>query len=190
MAPQASDMVGGDDNPAATTTGAASAASASASATARGAAAGEGSSRGQRYLATPQYDHGNGTGYESPNEENQPAFFSSDPDTPHNVQQQKEQDAISSPTRPQFVSRPSHMVAYRPPEMQASQTRGDSSLNGMVAKSSENLPYSKDGKVSIKDRIACYQWTWFTMVSPLAFITLISSFTPLGRTTPLCRSLD
>lgn len=34
-----------------------------------------------------------------------------------------------------------------------------SSLNGMVTKA-RNL---RNRKVGIKDRIACFQWTWFTM---------------------------
>ena len=33
-------------------------------------------------------------------------------------------------------------------------------LNSMVTKANKMKP---EGKVSIRDRIACYQWTWFTM---------------------------
>lgn len=37
---------------------------------------------------------------------------------------------------------------------------GSSSLNGMLCK----MEMISSRKVGIRDRIACYQWTWFTMV--------------------------
>jgi hypothetical protein len=37
---------------------------------------------------------------------------------------------------------------------------GPSSLNGMVTKAKD---MKINGKVGIRDRIACHQWTWFTM---------------------------
>lgn len=104
----------------------------------------------------------NSLGYESPNEENHPTFFSA-PDEQQRQSQQQQQNGNSRPARPTLLSRHSHMIAYGPPEPATPQAN-DSSLSGMVAKSEADI-HTNGKKVSIKDRIACYQWTWFTMVS-------------------------
>lgn len=95
--------------------------------------------------------------YESPNEDNQPAFFSQH-------QQQGSEHEPSQPSRPVLLSRPSHMVSFAPPS--PPQTNG-SGLDDIMSKAEKLTP---GRKVGIKDRIACYQWTYFTMVSPHSLV--------------------
>lgn len=100
-------------------------------------------------------------GYESPNEENHPEFFLHGQRHRMNPrsQHQSSGNGASTPTgrvRPGLASRPSHMVSY-PPHL----PNNGSSLNELVTKSEKFPP---GHKVSIKDRIACYRWTYFTMV--------------------------
>src|SRR5688572_4275365 len=64
--------------------------------------------------------------------------------------------------------------ASRPPAINPTFS---SSLSGMLSKA-ERLPGSK---VSVKDRIACYQWTWFTMVCHFQWLFLRY---PLTQTCP------
>ena len=109
-------------------------------------------------------------GYESPNEESTPAFFSeNNQQTLNEIKRTRsQQDPISASgpvRRPNLISRPSHMVAVPPPNRRANT---GSSLNDMLSGAEKPRP---GAKVGIKDRIACYQWTWFTMVrgSPFFF---------------------
>ncbi|KAK4095081.1 hypothetical protein Purlil1_777 [Purpureocillium lilacinum] len=113
-----------------------------------------------------------GCGYESPTEENQPPFFSSPSPTPsfhqpHGSAAVAPRPAAHGPVpRAPLTSRPSY-VAAPASDGHAHAARGhgrwppnQSSLNGMVEKAETMLP---DAKVTLKDRIACYQWTYFTM---------------------------
>lgn len=66
--------------------------------------------------------------------------------------------------RPAFVMRPSYM-ASAPPDIHGPNTSArsnQSSLNDVLYKSKQQ---PQQGKVGIRDRIACYKWTFFTMVS-------------------------
>lgn len=98
-------------------------------------------------------------GYESPNEDNQPNFFLTPSPTPSIYQSNQPPQTA----RPALIARPSYIAAV-PPE-RSSPTKplvsNQSSLNQVVAKA-EKLPLG--AKVTLKDRIACYQWTYFTMV--------------------------
>lgn len=104
-----------------------------------------------------------GCGYESPSEDNQPGFFLS-PSPTQSIHRSRPPAAAGAPaTRPPFLARPSY-VAAAPPErpFNAAMPRSNQSgLDDLVAKAEKMLPR---GKVTIKDRIACYQWTYFTMV--------------------------
>lgn len=100
-------------------------------------------------------------GYESPNEENATTYFADHQTqtSPGATATGHSQNSTSRPLRrPALVSRPSHMVAIQPPNQRANT---GSSLNNMLSGAEKSRP---GAKVSIKDRIACYQWTWFTMV--------------------------
>lgn len=107
-------------------------------------------------------------GYESPNEENTPGFFGEQHQQTVQEMRSTGQAHESSTTRPvrrpALVSRSSHMVAIQPPTLQAN---GSSSLNDMLSGAEKRRP---GAKVGIKDRIACYQWTWFTMVGSAPFM--------------------
>lgn len=93
----------------------------------------------------------NGNGYESPTEEVQNVLFSSQP------------SGATTPIRPSLVSRASHMVAMHPTGHTG--RTNSSGLNDILAQTEKQVP---NGKVSIKDRIACHQWTYFTMVRTLS----------------------
>ena len=106
-----------------------------------------------------------GCGYESPTEDNQPPDFTPAPaiDGVPNVQ---------PVARPTFVQRPSYTAAtpsgHLLPTVQDRTLRGrgsNLSLN-IIAVSDKLIP---NRKVSVKDRIACYQWTFFTMVSSILY---------------------
>ena len=88
-----------------------------------------------------------GNGYESPTEETHNVLFASQP------------VAGITTARPPLVSRASHMIAIQPQEHGA--RTNASSLNDVITQAEKQGP---KGKVSIKDRIACHQWTYFTMV--------------------------
>ncbi|KAJ6441931.1 c4-dicarboxylate transporter [Purpureocillium lavendulum] len=118
-----------------------------------------------------------GCGYESPNEENQPPFFTGPSPAPSVRQATARHPASTRPgagvhgpvSRPAFVSRPSYAAAAAPDgHARHNRTEGwrtspsaQASLNGMVAPGAEKM--LPGGKVTLKDRIACYQWTYFTM---------------------------
>ncbi|KAK5997127.1 Malic acid transport-like protein [Cladobotryum mycophilum] len=107
-------------------------------------------------------------GYESPNEDNQPPFFfgpsptASGAVTPTTTSAGPGRITIARPTLPSRHSQLTFHISGRrslPPSRPPSpQTR--SSIMDMVAQS-EKL--NRAACVSIKDRIACYQWTYFTM---------------------------
>ncbi|POR38133.1 hypothetical protein TPAR_01658, partial [Tolypocladium paradoxum] len=106
-----------------------------------------------------------GCGYESPSKDNQPGFFLSPSPTPsiHRSRPPVPAPAGAPAARPPFLAKPSY-VAAAPPERLSFNTAvprsNQPSLNDLVAKSEKMPP---NGKVTIKDRIACYQWTYFTM---------------------------
>ncbi|UNI20023.1 hypothetical protein JDV02_006158 [Purpureocillium takamizusanense] len=112
------------------------------------------------------------TGYESPTEENQPPFFSSPSPAP-SFNQSHASAVVASGlaahgqvSRAPFTLRPPNVVASapggQPHPVRDPGRRGphQSSLNGMVEKTETPLP---GARVTLKDRIACYQWTYFTM---------------------------
>lgn len=103
-----------------------------------------------------------GCGYESPNEDNHSHLFRSSPPTP--TTQRPDGSASAFGQRPTFATRPSY-VATTPQPSVSFHTPGSPnqpSLDDMMAKAENLLP---NDKVSFKDRIACYKWTYFTMVS-------------------------
>ena len=67
--------------------------------------------------------------------------------------------------------RPSY-IAARPPttshRSHAAIASNQSSLNDMISKAERMLP---DGKVTLKQRIGCYHWTFFTMVCMLPAVS-------------------
>lgn len=144
----------------------------------------------------PAKPHTSGTstpncGYESPLEDHHPAFFHAEsasaptpaqPQCVSSLPGARPEGAAAGPSkRPVYVSRPSFMTASSPISPQdtagaqmSSAGSNPSSLDDMVEKA--NKPPSK-AKVGLRDRIACYQWTYFTMVrlSPL-YLGSVSHF--------------
>ncbi|ROT43559.1 hypothetical protein SODALDRAFT_42114 [Sodiomyces alkalinus F11] len=106
------------------------------------------------------------SGYESPTENSQPPFFTSYfPDNAQSAPLASDRGA----NRPGFFSRrsclthPQSRASGGSPSRQAdgeSQTAASSSLAHSFSGEGEA---PSNAKVSIRDRIACYQWTWFTM---------------------------
>jgi hypothetical protein len=114
-------------------------------------------------------------GYESPSEESHPAFYHAENTAPA-------AQCISSVTlhgppaaaapvagpskRPAYASRPSFVVAQQDANQAQMSSAGSnpSSLDDMVEKAHNDATKKK---VGVRDRIACYQWTYFTMVSTL-----------------------
>ncbi|KAK7417128.1 hypothetical protein QQX98_004731 [Neonectria punicea] len=109
--------------------------------------------------------HGNGagTGYESPSEDNVPPFF-----TPSSSSVNATASPGSVPAlvpvsrRPVSAQRPSY-IAENGSRTLNGLSHGHSlgsSLNHVMASAEKTSP---NHKVGIRDRIACYQWTYFTM---------------------------
>ncbi|KAF5712740.1 Malic acid transport [Fusarium globosum] len=116
------------------------------------------------------------TGYESPSEEN-PPFFSvvaSAPAAPGTAHSRHH-----VVPRPALSQRPSHITAI-PPEHTNGHARQGRLLNNESALTSNSLNHviatAEKGpgnqKVGIRDRIACYQWTYFTMLVSIAVILI------------------
>ncbi|KAG6024598.1 hypothetical protein E4U41_001731 [Claviceps citrina] len=97
-------------------------------------------------------------GYESPNEDNQPAFFSSPSPTPSMQLAQLAPLSAAPPTRGLPTSAPTlrSRVAFSP-RLPAS---NPSSILNVMNTADKARPARE---VTLKDRIACYQWTFFTM---------------------------
>jgi hypothetical protein len=121
------------------------------------------------------------TGYESPSEEN-PPFFSvvasapAAPGTAHSRHHVVPRPALSQ--RPSYITAipPEHTNGHARPGrlLNNESTLTSNSLNHVIA-TAEKGPGNQ--KVGIRDRIACYQWTYFTMVyqrlaSPLSLASL------------------
>jgi len=107
------------------------------------------------------------TGYESPSEENPPFFaVASAPAAPGTAHPRHH-----VVPRPALYQRPSYITAIAPEHtndharpgrlLNNERTLTSNSLNHVIA-TAEKGP--KNQKVGIRDRIACYQWTYFTMV--------------------------
>ncbi|KAK2605908.1 hypothetical protein QQS21_003634 [Conoideocrella luteorostrata] len=103
-------------------------------------------------------------GYESPSEQNQPGFFSSPSPTPSIQRAQFASPAAtlvpSSP--PNCDARPLSSAVPRP-RISFNRTlfpSNRSSINHVMTNAEKLVP---TGKVTLKDRVACYQWTYFTM---------------------------
>ncbi|KAK7211615.1 hypothetical protein V2G26_018793 [Clonostachys chloroleuca] len=105
--------------------------------------------RGGAGTASPP---GPGHGYESPTEENYREYFATAPGTMTPVSQ------IHVHSRPALLTRPSYVAALPPDPHVLSASLA--ALDDVVA-TAEKIP--PNSKVSIKDRIKCYQWTYFTM---------------------------
>ncbi|KAF5693234.1 Malic acid transport [Fusarium denticulatum] len=117
------------------------------------------------------------SGYESPSEEN-PPFFSvvaSAPAAPGTAHSRHHHVV----PRPALSQRPSYITAI-PPEhtngharpgrlLNNESTLTSNSLNHVIA-TAEKGPGNQ--KVGIRDRIACYQWTYFTMLVSIAVILI------------------
>ncbi|KAF5622515.1 Malic acid transport [Fusarium sp. NRRL 52700] len=108
------------------------------------------------------------TGYESPSEEN-PPFFSvvaSAPAAPGTAHSRHDHVL----PRPALSQRPSYITAI-PPEHTNGHARPGRLLNNESTLTSNSLNHviatvdkgPGNQKVGIRDRIACYQWTYFTM---------------------------
>lgn len=110
-----------------------------------------------------------GTGYESPTEDNQPPFFTTTPPVVPVTTANANSSSTSQPTvRPPFIQLSSYVAAapsgYLAPSDRDQTLRGrgsELSLNNVVATPDKQV---NNRKVSLKGRIACYQWTFFTMV--------------------------
>lgn len=108
------------------------------------------------------------TGYESPSEEN-PPFFSvvasapAAPGTAHSRYHVVPRPALSQ--RPSYITAipPEHTNGHARPGrlLNNESTLTSNSLNHVIATAEKG---SGNQKVGIRDRIACYQWTYFTMV--------------------------
>lgn len=142
---------------------------------------------------TLQFSEKDFQGYQTPMEEPQPPFARSSPPTPATAptpngqaNQAPTPGAAPEPSPGQNVSTPASAPARpsrRPPLLQLSsyyhrRTSGQS--DGHVVPTLDDLLHKgvrrpRGGKVGIRDRIACYQWTFFTMVSSS------SVFPALGR---------
>lgn len=113
----------------------------------------------------PHSPAGSTCGYESPSEENHAEFFALEHGLPQRHKSAGPTMNTTLPTiRPAFVMRPSYM-ASAPPDIHGPNTSArsnQSSLNDVLYKSKQQ---PQQGKVGIRDRIACYKWTFFTMVS-------------------------
>lgn len=118
---------------------------------------------------------GAGNGYESPSEDNLPPFFASSSGATAAATTATTPAAppalVAATRRPIFVQRPSYIVATGPPlpENGSRTPNGlnhghslSSSLNHVMASAEKASP---NHRIGIRDRIACYQWTYFTMVS-------------------------
>ena len=121
-------------------------------------AAGAGSSRVMLGAAGPHLSD-SGYHYESPNEENQLAFFSQRPSQQRASSTDAQGGGPSRLSRPVLLSRPSHIVSLSP----SSSPNADNGY-GLDTVMSRAEKLGPDHKVGIKDRIACYKWTYFTMV--------------------------
>ncbi|GAB0141678.1 hypothetical protein EsHS_00002260 [Epichloe bromicola] len=101
-------------------------------------------------------------GYESPNEQTQPGFFSSPSPTPSMQRAQLSPSSVAEAPASSLLPTTS-MAALRPrvsfgPHLSAP---NQACIQDVVGKAEKLRP---DGKVTLKDRIACCQWTFFTMV--------------------------
>ncbi|KAL6400587.1 malic acid transport protein [Ilyonectria robusta] len=116
---------------------------------------------------------GAGNGYESPSEDNLPPFFASSSGATAAATTATTPAAppalVAATRRPIFVQRPSYIVATGPPlpENGSRTPNGlnhghslSSSLNHVMASAEKASP---NHRIGIRDRIACYQWTYFTM---------------------------
>ncbi|KAG6012632.1 hypothetical protein E4U54_007407 [Claviceps lovelessii] len=97
--------------------------------------------------------------YESPNDETQPAFFSSPSPAPG---VQVATPSLSS-TTPALTKLPTSAPPVRPrisfnPPLPAPSR---SSIQNVMTRADKTRPAEK--RVTLKDRIACYQWTYFAM---------------------------
>ncbi|KPM34932.1 hypothetical protein AK830_g11635 [Neonectria ditissima] len=120
--------------------------------------------------------YGTGTGYESPSEDNVPPFFAP---SSSSANANASANATAAPTapapgsvpipvlpqvsrRPVFAQRPSYVAenGSRTPNGLVHGHSLGSSLNHVMASAEKTSP---NHKVGIRDRIACYQWTYFTM---------------------------
>ncbi|KAF4436766.1 Malic acid transport [Fusarium acutatum] len=116
------------------------------------------------------------TGYESPSEEN-PPFFSvvasapAAPGTAHSRHHVVPRPALSQ--RPSYITAipPEHTNGHARPGrlLNNESTLTSHSLNHVIA-AAEKGPGNQ--KVGIRDRIACYQWTYFTMLVSIAVILI------------------
>lgn len=100
-------------------------------------------------------------GYESPNEQTQPGFFSSPSPTPSMQRAQLCPSSVAAAPASSLLPTTS-MAALRPrvsfgPHLSAP---NQACIHDVVGKAEKLRP---DGKVTLKDRIACCQWTFFTM---------------------------
>jgi hypothetical protein len=106
------------------------------------------------------------TGYESPSEDH-PPFFSAAA-TPAAASDTRR----SAVKRPALAQRPSYITAIAPEDANSNNQRParllhhgstltSNSLNHVMA-TAEKSPEGR--KVSLRDRIACHRWTYFTMV--------------------------
>ncbi|KAF5247999.1 hypothetical protein FAUST_405 [Fusarium austroamericanum] len=109
------------------------------------------------------------TGYESPSEEH-PPFFTAAAPAAHDGKINQNPRRLAVP-RPALTQRPSYIAAIafedangnnqsRPRLVNQSSTITAHSLNHVMA-TVEKTPQSR--KIGLRDRIACYQWTYFTL---------------------------
>ncbi|CZS83789.1 unnamed protein product [Fusarium graminearum] len=109
------------------------------------------------------------TGYESPSEEH-PPFFTAAAPAAHDGKTNQNPRRLAVP-RPALTQRPSYIAAIafedangnnqsRPRLVNQSSTITAHSLNHVMA-TVEKTPQSR--KIGLRDRIACYQWTYFTL---------------------------
>lgn len=109
-------------------------------------------------------------GYQTPTEEDHPPFIRTEPPTPtptppsFSSPPPFSSPAVSSvppsappPRRPALLQLPSYYLQRR----SESRRHVNPSLDDMLHK---GVRRPKGGQVSFKERVACYQWTFFTMV--------------------------
>lgn len=111
-------------------------------------------------------------GYQTPTEESHPPFIRTEPPTPSSSPPPAPAPVLSSSvSSPPSFRPPSSQPPRRPPLLQLpsyylhrrNESRRDvnPSLDDMLHK---GVRRPRGGKVLFRERVACYQWTFFTMV--------------------------
>lgn len=104
-------------------------------------------------------------GYQTPMEDTHAAFFAQEPHAARGVGTVTVgTNSRTVVSRPGLIHRGSHIVPIAPPNRQQSNDTAAGSNSRSLQDVMSKAEDTPAGQVSIKDRIACYRWTFFTMV--------------------------